>query len=364
MSQHSNCKSLIFAFLISLMVSAALAVEPSGSPKFSAIETESVSIPGFTVVADRRVFAMTAFMLAMGFDSTADESTMHPARLAAKQHLNAARSNSPEKFSAWKSRYDKDNIRHFVFLNFSLALSPEYPFRCVRRNDELEYRNLSEMRKYIDILNDFWVTANLSELWINTKPEYEKVIKRYDLAKAERKIDEAWEYVRMPRKGAFTVVSIPNIIGRRSNGLGAKYGDAYWIVESPGAIAWSVNVHEYLHSIVNSIIQEHAPRAANKLKAYYKAGKSGPYSASYQKLDVFTYECLVRAIDARLAFFAALTQEERDKIIHRIADENSKGLNLAQPFYDALPAFEASGQSLEEYMPTLLEALPEFKYRI
>ena len=73
----------------------------------------------------------------------------------------------------------------------------------------------------------------------------------------------------------------------------------------------------------------------------------------------FTFECLVRALDHRLGVLQTNDPTEKKRIEGQAAWETDKGLVLTQPFYDLLAEFEQSDKPFDQFLPTLLQHLPE-----
>lgn len=118
---------------------------------------------------------------------------------------------------------------------------------------------------------------------------------------------------------------------------------------------------EYLHSIVNGLVKADYGAQKGKLLKYYRAGKNGPLSKSYREPVVFTHECLVNAIDHRLRALYSTDRLARSRAEDQVARLSSAGLTLTQPFYQLLTEFEQSGKPFDQFLPILLERLPEYK---
>lgn len=81
----------------------------------------------------------------------------------------------------------------------------------------------------------------------------------------------------------------------------------------------------------------------------------------YRDPVAFTWECLVRALDHRLAVLQASDPTEKQRIEGQAAWETKEGLTLTRPFFDMLTEFEQSDQPFDRFFPTMLERLPEYK---
>jgi hypothetical protein len=169
-----------------------------------------------------------------------------------------------------------------------------------------------------------------------------------------------WDYLRMKRRDQFVFISVPNLLDKHYQAIGAKYENYWYMVESPGAGSHSMNVHEYLHSIVNSMVAALYNAHAGKLNKYFKAGKDQPLAESYGHPVTYTYECLVRALDIRLRALFEDDPSVTARCEGRIKYLTKHGLTLVQPFYVLLSEYEQSNKNFEQFLPTMLELLPEY----
>lgn len=346
--------------------------QSSGSPARS--EPVSFNHPdeinragGFMVLADRRIFAAMAFLNAAGYDEELQGFTLHPVRVKVRQELARRLANQPEKLETYRTYYREVIVKGvplFAYKSYVLSLSADYPFRRIRPDQELGYPyTAGALRDLPQMLNDFWVTTGLDNLWEQVKPDYLAEIRRYDVGKMQREMAFLWEYFRMPRGDASAViVQVPDLLDHHLGAMGAGYEAYRYSVDNPGSNDYSLNVHEYLHSIINPLVQTNYERFRAKLDAYYEAGKDTPaVRGSYRHPVTFAFECLVGACDRRLKAkfendpqWAQLAQEQ-------VAHDTREGLNLTQPYYNLLTEFEQSGRPFDQFLPTLLERLPEHR---
>lgn len=340
--------------------SRATAAAVQTAPVVFSHPDEMVKGNGFLVLADRRIFAVMAFLNAVGYDHEAEGQTMHPARVQARERVARALTTSPGKLEAWRRLYKSQGLATFQYMDFALSLSAEPPFRRLRADGELTYpKTAKTLADFPEVLNDFWRTADLDHVWSEVKPAYMAEIAKYDPERFKRKLSFTWEYLRMPRSDTYTIVNVPNLLDAHFESIGAHYENYYYSVESPGSTSYDLNVHEYLHSIVNDLVAAAYDANKARITPYYRDGKNGPLAATYQSPVTFTYECLVRALDHRLAVKLSGTPRTERRAAEVVADETAKGLTLTGPFYALLPGYESSGQGFDAYLPTLMSRLPE-----
>ena len=82
-----------------------------------------------------------------------------------------------------------------------------------------------------------------------------------------------------------------------------------------------MNIHEYLHSIVNPLVEADYDRAKGPIKEYFITGKDGPLAKTYQSPVTFSYECLVRALDHRMLVKLDARPAVKTSVERKVADE-------------------------------------------
>ncbi len=317
---------------------------------------------GFAALADRRIFTLMAFLNAVGYDEEHPDFQMHPVRIRVRELVRKNVETRPEKVKVWQKYYQEHRAGTFVYKSFVLALSPDYPFRKVVPDDKLGYRWTAEFFKDIpDILNDFWTTAKLEEVWNQVKPNYVREIRKYDLKKMEREMTFLWSYFRIKRRDSQIMVNVPDFLDHHLGAMGAGYGAYYFSVENQGSGGYGLNVHEYLHSVINAMMEKNYRKQKAKLDAYYIAGKDLPASKDYRNPVTFAFECMVGALDRRIRVKLENDSKWTNLCEQQVAYDTKEGLILTQPFYRLLKDFEESGQPFDVYLRLLLEKLPEYK---
>lgn len=313
----------------------------------------------FIVLADRRIFVTMAFLNAAGYNEQI-KGTAHPVLLRVRKILNEKAAAHPEKFRKWKAYYQRNKFGDHVYKNFALSLSNDYPFRRIRPDSELGYPFTAErLRSLPLVLNDFWETNDLDEIWNQVKPSYLEEMQKYDFSKMERQLALVWNYLRTERKDQFVFVSIPSLLDPHS-AMGANYENYWYMVESLQATSYDFSVHEYLHSIINSMVETCYKPHQEKLDAYLEARRGTIFAESYRTTPTYTSECLVRALSIRNRILMEKDPSTTKRCEGRIRYLTDNGLSLVGPFYDLLPEFEQSEKSFEEFLPTMLDLLPKY----
>ncbi|MHC4088268.1 MAG: hypothetical protein ACYSU5_24145 [Planctomycetota bacterium] len=324
-------------------------------------EDEMVKKADFVVLADRRIFATMAFMNALGYDTEAQGKQMHPARLRLRRFLKDKVSEHPEQFRKWKKFYDKANLHNFHYQDFALSLTADYPFKRIRPDRELGYPYTAQrLADFPAVLNEFWKTCDLNTIWDQVKPIYLEEIHKYNFDRMEHQLTFLWDYLRMERSDRFVFITIPNLLEQHYNAIGAQYENYYYMVESPGAGSHALNLHEYLHSIINPMVKACYDFQREKLDRYYEAGKDQTLAATYRHNVTYAFECLVRALDKRLCVLLADTPSTSRRCEQRVLDLTQDGLTLVHPFYRLLEQYEQGKSNFAQFLPEMLNMLPEY----
>jgi len=322
---------------------------------------EVIKGEGFMVLADRRMFAVLALLNATGYDEEAEGQQMHPVRAKVRQLVAAELDRHPHKARKWRKYVQSRQVAVFQYEDFVLSLSSDYPFRRIRPDSEIGYSwAVQRLQDFPSVLNDFWKTCKLGEVWEQVRPDYIAEIGKYDFEKMTRQMDFLWSYLRMPRQDTMTLVNVPDLLNRYFHAIGAGYENYYYTVESPGSHGYALNMHEYLHSIVNRLVQANFDAQKAKMLQYYQAGKDGPFCKTYRNPVTFTFECLVHALDRRISVRFVNDPKWTALREGQVAHVTNGGLNLTQPFYNLLAEYEKSGEPFDEFLPAMLEQLPPY----
>jgi len=317
---------------------------------------------GFAVLADRRIFAVFAFLNVVGYDEEVPGQQMTPVRLKLRERLQKTLTARPDKLKAWRQYYRKMDAKEYIYVNYALGLSADYPFRRIRARDEYWSPTLVDhLEEFPSLLNDFWLTAHLEELWHELKPDYLAEMQQYDLAQMAADMDGLWRYLRLPKQTQGLVIAVPNPISRHFQATGTRFGEIFYSVDGPGSNNHSLNTHESLHPITQPILRASFESHRAKLEPYFRAAQRTDAAQPYGTLFLFVDECLVHALDARLRIKLSKNPESTRRWAENDVDKLTKdGLNLTGPFYRLLGGYENSDRRFDEYMPELLDAVPEY----
>ena len=313
---------------------------------------------GCMALADRRVFAVMAFLNTAGYDQEVSNMQMHPVRVKVRKMISDNLSNQPEKLHAWR-RYYKDNLLGaWQYTNWSLSLNSDFPFRRIRPDKELTYSWTSWMlADFPNILNDFWTTAHLEEVWAECRDDYYAELKRCNPNETAQGINFVWQYMRMPRKDNYIIIRIPNPLERYATANGNRFEHYFYSVEGPGSGGY---VHEYLHTFVNDLVKINYASQKSKLRKYFNAGRDAAISSSYQEPVNWISECLVHALDYRITTMRVSEPTLEKRLEDKVNKLTQGGYIVLKPLYTLLIDFEKSDKPFDQYLPIMLEKLPEY----
>jgi len=288
-------------FVGCVLVAPKVAVEPVTFEHPDEILKGTGPAARYWALADRRVFAVMAFLNATGYDEETPTTQMSPLRIKVRETLASRLAGYPDKLQEWRRYYDAHRRGSWQYANFALSFGADFPFRRTRPNRELIYRDTAwDLRNLPKVLNDFWTTAEIGRLWEELQPAYAAEIGRYRPARMAEEMEQLWRYLRMPRRDDWIVVHIPNPLQRHFTASANQFGEYFYSIDGPGSDGGGLNVHEYLHTFINDLARQCYPSQARKLKRCFAAGKRAPISASYQDPRTWVSECLVFALDNRL----------------------------------------------------------------
>jgi hypothetical protein len=354
-------KKAVLLFLITTVLLGGCRTNTRVEPLSFSHQDEIIRNGEFIVLADRRVFATMAFMNASGFDEEIKGKQMHPVRARVREIMKEKAAEHPRHFKKFEKYYHKNMLDSFAYLNFCLSLSADYPFRKIRPDSELGYPfTTKQIADFPEVLNDFWEIMDLNAVWVQVKPDYIREIHKYDFVKMRWQLEFIWDYLRMQRKDNFVFVSVPNFLDRYWSASGGQFENYWYMIEGPETGDNTLSIHEYLHSFINPMVKAAYKPYKLKLDGYLKAGWDK--APTYRATDTYTFECLVTALDERISVLMENDPNITAGCEARVRKQTENGLTLAGPFYKLLSQYEQSGKNFEEFLPVMLDQLPEYSH--
>jgi len=309
------------------------------------------------IVADRRIFAVMAFINASGFDEEAKGQTMHRVRIEVRNLVEKNLLSHTNEWAVWKKHYADLKCSNADYIDYAMLLSPDYPFRKVGPDDV--YYNQDVLRKMSGVVNDvneFWTAARLDQVWDAAKPGYLAELQKYDIDRMSEDLDFVWKYVRIPRREARTMVSVPNLLDRHFSADSMGCGKYFVSVEGPGSHDYRLNVHEYLHEIVNPAVARWRTEYVTQLYPYYDRWNNLPGKRGYDTPQMYIQECMVKALEARVSI--KLRPDLRARKSAQVTQDVKNGFELTGIFYENLAEFETGDSTFDDFVKVLFERLP------
>jgi hypothetical protein len=359
------CAAVLFTGLLSgcrsMSARAQVKEEPVAFTHPDEIIKGNGPAEGYRVLADRRVFAVMAFLNAVGDDDEVPGQAMHPLRLKVRRLVAENLARQPNELRAWKRYYAARRLASWQYANFALSLSADYPFRRIRPDKELAYAwTASMLAGFPVVLNEFWKTARLDTVWTECRSDYLAELSRYSVQRMADEMESLWRYLKMRRTDHYVMVQVPNPLQRHATATGNTFGDCFYSVDGPGASDGGLNVHEYLHTVVNPIMEAGYAKQAKKLRKYFDAGRNAAVSASYQEPVNWATECLVHALVHRFTAQRVKDPALKTRVEGQVDALTRGGYFLLKPLYICLADFEETDLPFDQYLPTLLRRVPEY----
>jgi hypothetical protein len=333
-------------------------IEPAVFDHPDEVIKATCDVGGYWALADRRVFAVMAFLNTVGYDQEVPGKQMYPVRIKVRKMIAENLADNPDKLQAWRQYYKDRLMGAWQYTNYALSLSSDYPFRRIRPDKELNYSWTSYMLVDLpEILNDFWTAAHLEQVWAECHDDYYTELKRCDPNETARRIDFVWKYMKMQRKDDYTIIRVPNPLERHHTANGNRFEHYFYSVEGPGSGGY---VHEYLHTFVNEMVKAHYASQKSKLYKYFKAGRDAAISSTYQEPVIWVSECLVHALDYRITALRISDPTLEKRLEDRVDKLTQGGYTVLKPLYTLLIDFEKSDKPFDQYLPIMFEKLPEY----
>jgi hypothetical protein len=343
------------------VIAPRVAVEPTTFGHPEELIKGAGSADKYWMLADRRIFAVMAFLNTVGYDDEAPNAQMLPLRLKVREKVTSRLASHPEKLRAWQRYYASRKRGSWQYANFALSLSTDFPFRRIRPNQELIYKDTAwDLIDFPKVLNDYWATLELETVWEEMRPYYAAEIARYRPDRMAEEMEHLWRYLRMPRRDGWIVIHIPNPLQRHFTASANQFERYFYSIDGPGSSNGGLNVHEYLHTFINGLVRDCYHAHEHKLLRYFAAGMHAPISATVQNPKDWVSECLVFALDNRLWAQRASSMQNDQEMLARVKSLTREGFTLLEPLYVALADFEKTSLSFDRYLPILLSRLPEY----
>ena len=327
----------------------------------------------FIALADRRVFAVMAFVNACGYDEIVKfkYKNMLPLRKKIRELVINNLKKHPRKWKEFKD-YFKLHYGCNKYTYFATSLDLKYPFKRIASMEQMENPwILTQLTGFLEILNDFWKTAELGKVWDSIKKDYIEYMDKFQLEKMQQQRNYVWEYLRMPKTEQYTFIYEVNPMMQRMSLTGDRVQNYLYSVGSPGSSieSYQFSFFSYLGDFLDQYnVDDYCSKYKDILTIYFlKAIKINPDINRYFDYKSFTENCLLRALNRRVLenYYKLKEPKEYLKLKAQLKKSlnweiNEAGYTLVKVFYNKLAVFEKNKNiSFEDYIPELFKNIKE-----
>jgi tetratricopeptide (TPR) repeat protein len=302
--------------------------------------------------ASPALFTVLAAINAAGYDADLDSNANSPVRkqvrdlVVAAGHLDSV--DALKKFFAGH-RQQNQTAELNQYISFALTIDgpPDFESRLKPEEIPLDVRPMAGLDQLIAA---FYREANLEDLWKRSQPAFDQAIAAYH-APVSQALLEANAYVRNPTSGFrgrrfqiyIDLLGAPNQIQTRS------YKDDYFVVVTPSPELQIDQIrHAYLHYLLDPLALRYFEQI-NRLKGIADFAAPAPALDNAYKDDLvlLATECLIKAVESRLAHGAANRQALVDRALR-------EGFVLTPALAEGLAVYEKQEESLRLYYIDLI----------
>ena len=295
--------------------------------------------------ADERLFTLFAALNAGGYDEENNERGMSEVRLRVRAALaNRGDVTSPLRPYLAMCRF----IHVSQCATWVLQRGPAPRFARAADGWALEAPAFLFFG-FDRALAAFYQEADIAGLWQAQRPAYDAEIARYrDLVTPA--VAEVFAYLKITQPPTEGVVVLPNLLDAYWRGYGPRVGNLSYVVMGP-AVEPNVGLiqHEAMHPILNPLVDAHLAAVEPRQKELLFALLKPRVAAGYRTWPNMLHESVIRAVEVQLA-----DPKDRERLIRQ---EEALGFPLVRPLAGRLVEYEASGQTMSEFMLRLLAAL-------
>ena len=363
-------KSLFRIALVLLVMSVAAGCGPNITVStdrrdvdLSSFHPDVVGGDGFTIQPDVRVFTLFAYLNGPAGWSEENGETFSPQRAQLRADLHARLAQlDPQLVEHWRSFYEQHKQIAYRYLYYTLTLGAPPDFNYIVPVEAMKYPEIvGSLDGFNRVLAEFYQQADIQALFEETYRDVMMAeVRKYDRARILGQIGYIYEYLRLDRSrlGTFDVVIVPAPFDSYWDANALNYTGRLYIVEGPESNNYGLNMHEYLHMLMDALIPDDFAGQRDKLNAIFQANHQAPYVRNYQDLHTYVEENLVRALDHRMRVRLNPVDAAREETTLR--DEVANGLVLEDDFYAGLAEFERDpDKTAPDFFAELLTAVNE-----
>lgn len=309
--------------------------------------------PKLQLDTDAAVFTVLTGINACGYNEDLDTSVPLRQQIRSEVAVNVARTPEAQEALQRLCRFYKDHqqpepsrdLAQYV----SLALNLDQPPTLSPKSRESDLPpDAVYVLGAVPLLQNFYITADLSGIWRKHQRDYESLITEYHKPIADM-VFSTDIYLKQQMSSyvgrSFSIVIDP--MGAPGQVNARNYGENYYLVVSPGTNGLKLDQirHTYLHYIIDPLSMKRA-NSLKRLQPLLDVVKDAPLDDSYKyDISLLTTESLIRAVEARLIGGAKGAEAPREVAVDTAMKQ---GFVLTRYFYDQLIAFEKNPVGLKD----------------
>jgi tetratricopeptide (TPR) repeat protein len=330
-----------------------------------------------TVEPNETFFAMFAALNACGYDQDLEQS--YPLRktlrdeVQAQIEASAAADRAIKQICGFYKDHDLGDPSRTLSQYVSLGLFTTQPPNIQSSVKEADLPpDASAVLGFLPLLQTFYNSAKLHELWLKHQQDYEEIIARVH-DPLHNVITQTDLYLKLPFTGVadrrFSVIIEPQ--GAPGQVNARNYGSDYYLVVSPSAqteLQLDKIRHTYLHYVLDPYALSRG-KTMQRLQPLLESIGTAPLDEAYKSdITLLVIESLIKAIEIREVKAPVLAglekkqaeQQRSEFEAGRVANVNkamSQGYILTRYFYDRLAEFENGPVSFKDAFGEMLYAI-------
>jgi hypothetical protein len=309
--------------------------------------------PRLTLDYNESVFTVLAGMNACGF--TEDLSTSLPLRNQIRAEITKNIESSIDAQDAlsrlcafYNDHQQADGSRQLAqYVSLALNLGEPPALTPKLKESDLPPDSVYVLGS-VPLLQNFYITAGLSNIWKRHRTEYSALIERYHKPVADMLFaTDIYLKQQMSSYVGRSFIIYLDPMGAPGQVNSRNYGDDYYMVITPGTNGIKIDQirHTYLHFVLDPLILKRA-NAIHRISPILNTISEAPLEDSYKRdASLLVTECLIRAIEARLVGGPKGPEPPR---VASVQASMREGFVLTQYFYDQLIAFEKDPAGLKD----------------
>ncbi len=336
---------------------------PARVPDLASWNPAAVSGKGFTVGPDVRIFALFAWLNAVGGYDSEPNPPMDPLRLRVRADMaEALKAVEPARISRWKDFAAAHSLPADRSVSYALGLGVPPAFRPPK--EAAAGARGTTLEGFDRFLAEFWAEAGLEKLYNGSyRGEVARLAARYDPRALESDLGLVQRYLRLSdgEVSRVRVHIVPNPFDIRGGSYWSARGGVLTVVEAPDERPARIDAAAYAHMVVDPIAEGAPGTRSAVVRGLAAASREKPLVKGVcEEPADFVAECLARALAYRIAQARDKGRDPGllDTLWKKAQQDSEGGLTLVPWFFAELARFEADeSMSLADFLGSALARL-------